>query len=368
MRCSRPARRRSCRKRSKRASCWCRTCCCCSTCRCRASSRRSATSATIATRCCGACSAATMRGRSRRRHRREELHTVVLPPGAYCVGKTLADLKLDHDEVTVTAIRRDGIVGQQPDADDSAARRRRRRARGHAGGAGARRSAPADGLTQEDGWSSSCSTDLPRQYAVAMGRRRCSRVGILFVLLLLRRIASKQYERLAATPQDELLEMPLHVASRTTAWFLLIAAVFLGLQTLELPAEGIASAAHDLYDRGFWQTGLWATTAVLAALERKRRMTLAVDRAAAGSLGIIGFMARADDLVVRAAADARAISASRSSRCSPASASAASRSRWPRRTSSATCSHRCRSRSTGRSSSAMRCRSTTSSARSSTSA
>jgi CPA2 family monovalent cation:H+ antiporter-2 len=47
---------------------------------------------------------------------REELHTVVLPPGAYSVGKTLADLELDRGEVTVTAIRRDGIVGRQPDA------------------------------------------------------------------------------------------------------------------------------------------------------------------------------------------------------------------------------------------------------------
>jgi CPA2 family monovalent cation:H+ antiporter-2 len=44
----------------------------------------------------------------------EELHTVVLPPGAYCVGKSLADLALDRDEVSVTAIRRDGILGQQP--------------------------------------------------------------------------------------------------------------------------------------------------------------------------------------------------------------------------------------------------------------
>jgi len=44
----------------------------------------------------------------------EELHTVVLPPGAYCVGKSLADLELDRGEVTVTAIRRDGILGQQP--------------------------------------------------------------------------------------------------------------------------------------------------------------------------------------------------------------------------------------------------------------
>jgi CPA2 family monovalent cation:H+ antiporter-2 len=46
---------------------------------------------------------------------REELHTVVLPPGAYSVGKSVADLKLEEGEVTITAIRRDGIVGRQPE-------------------------------------------------------------------------------------------------------------------------------------------------------------------------------------------------------------------------------------------------------------
>lgn len=45
---------------------------------------------------------------------REELHTVVLPPGAYSVGKSVGDLDFDQAEVTITAIRRDGIVGQQP--------------------------------------------------------------------------------------------------------------------------------------------------------------------------------------------------------------------------------------------------------------
>lgn len=45
---------------------------------------------------------------------REELQTVVLPPRAYCVGRTLADLGLEKADVTVTAIRRDGIVGRQP--------------------------------------------------------------------------------------------------------------------------------------------------------------------------------------------------------------------------------------------------------------
>jgi small-conductance mechanosensitive channel len=117
-------------------------------------------------------------------------------------------------------------------------------------------------------------------------------LGVLFVLLVLRRVASKQYARLAATPQDELLEIPLHVASRTTVWFLLIAALFLGLQTLELPDKVVRALITVFTVAGCWQMGLWATTAVLAVLDRKQRRTLATDRAAAGSLGIIGFMAR----------------------------------------------------------------------------
>ncbi|MGH8238443.1 MAG: mechanosensitive ion channel family protein, partial [Steroidobacteraceae bacterium] len=117
-------------------------------------------------------------------------------------------------------------------------------------------------------------------------------LGVLFVLLLLRRLARKQYARLAATPQDEFLEVPLHVASRTTVWFLLIAAVFFGLQTLELPPKGHRALITLFTVAGFWQVGLWATTAVLAVLERKQRHALGVDRAAAGSLNIIGFIAR----------------------------------------------------------------------------
>ena len=117
-------------------------------------------------------------------------------------------------------------------------------------------------------------------------------LGILFVLLLLRRLTRKQYARLAATPQHEVMEVPLHVASRTTVWFLLIASLFLGLQTLELPAKAARVVVTLFTVAGFWQFGLWATTAVLAYLELKQRKALAVDRAAAGSLGIIGFIAR----------------------------------------------------------------------------
>jgi len=48
---------------------------------------------------------------------RGELHTLVLPRGGYAVGRSIADLKLDTLEVTVTAVRRDGIVGRQPEPE-----------------------------------------------------------------------------------------------------------------------------------------------------------------------------------------------------------------------------------------------------------
>jgi small-conductance mechanosensitive channel len=116
-------------------------------------------------------------------------------------------------------------------------------------------------------------------------------VGALFILLLLRRWTRMHSSRVAATPREEFMEVPLHVASRTTVWFLLIAAIFLGLQTVELPPKAARVLMTVFTVASFWQIGLWSTAAVLAALDRKQRR--AVDRAAAGTLGIIGFIARA---------------------------------------------------------------------------
>ncbi len=47
---------------------------------------------------------------------REELHSVVLPRNAYAIGRSIAQLKLEQAGISVNAIRRDGIVGRQPDA------------------------------------------------------------------------------------------------------------------------------------------------------------------------------------------------------------------------------------------------------------
>jgi small-conductance mechanosensitive channel len=118
-------------------------------------------------------------------------------------------------------------------------------------------------------------------------------VGTFFILLLIRRAVSSRYEKLAATPESELLELPLHMASRTTLLFVLMSAIFVGAQWLTLPPP-VGRALRTVFTiTTFWQIGIWATIGVLGALERKRRTTLANDAAAASSIGVIGFVARA---------------------------------------------------------------------------
>jgi CPA2 family monovalent cation:H+ antiporter-2 len=45
---------------------------------------------------------------------REELHSVILPPHAWAVGKSIADLARRGSTAAVSAVRRDGIVGREP--------------------------------------------------------------------------------------------------------------------------------------------------------------------------------------------------------------------------------------------------------------
>jgi CPA2 family monovalent cation:H+ antiporter-2 len=48
---------------------------------------------------------------------REELHTVVLPPGAWSIGRTLSEIRGRGAEVSFMAVRRDGIIGRDPDPE-----------------------------------------------------------------------------------------------------------------------------------------------------------------------------------------------------------------------------------------------------------
>lgn len=48
---------------------------------------------------------------------REELHSVILPPHAWAVGRSITDLQERGSQAAVNAVRRDGIVGRDPGPD-----------------------------------------------------------------------------------------------------------------------------------------------------------------------------------------------------------------------------------------------------------
>jgi len=112
------------------------------------------------------------------------------------------------------------------------------------------------------------------------------------VALLLRRLARRQYQRFAETEAIELIELPLEVASRTRLLFLLAASLYLGLGTLTVHARTWQPFAHVVLGIAFWQAGVWGSGAVDAWLRVRRKASMDGDREAAGSLGLIGFIAR----------------------------------------------------------------------------
>ncbi len=48
---------------------------------------------------------------------REELKSIVIPPGAWAVGRTVSDVRARGAEVAITGIRRHGILGREPSGD-----------------------------------------------------------------------------------------------------------------------------------------------------------------------------------------------------------------------------------------------------------
>lgn len=116
--------------------------------------------------------------------------------------------------------------------------------------------------------------------------------AVLLALWLLRHAARRQYRRYAATPGQEVLEIPLQAASRTSWLFMLAIAAWCGAAALSLDARSDARVERVATIAFFWQCGLWASTAAAAWLDRRRQLALEVDRAAAGSIGILRFLAR----------------------------------------------------------------------------
>jgi len=112
-------------------------------------------------------------------------------------------------------------------------------------------------------------------------------VAAVILLLTLRRLARRYHERLQNT---ELLEIPARVLGRTTFLFFVVVAIFIGLKTLTTGPKSQEFVNSAITIALFWQAGIWVAAAASAWLDRKRRRSLASDKAAIGSLGIISFL------------------------------------------------------------------------------
>lgn len=115
-------------------------------------------------------------------------------------------------------------------------------------------------------------------------------VAIVLVLLTARRIVRRIHKRLIDTPKTELLEVPMEVLSHTTFLFFLVVAVYCGVRTLTAGPRTIEFLNSVITITLFWQAGVWAVAAAKGYLDRKRRVSMQTDRAAAGSLSVISFI------------------------------------------------------------------------------
>jgi small-conductance mechanosensitive channel len=115
---------------------------------------------------------------------------------------------------------------------------------------------------------------------------------VFFVLWTVRGLVRRRYDRLARTDAKEMLGIPLQAASRTTLPFIVVVAAFAGLATFGVEGRGAALLQTLVTIALFWQAGLWVSTALVAWLDHRREATLSEDKAVAGSIGIIRFVAR----------------------------------------------------------------------------
>lgn len=123
-------------------------------------------------------------------------------------------------------------------------------------------------------------------WAIALGLAAV----VLVVLLALRRSVRAYHKRMQATAETELLEIPMQVLSRTTFALLIVVSLFIGAQGLTIGPTTQRILGSAITIALFWQAGIWMVTATAIWLDRKRTRSLATDRAAVGSLGIIGFV------------------------------------------------------------------------------
>lgn len=114
----------------------------------------------------------------------------------------------------------------------------------------------------------------------------------LLALLTIRRVIRSAHRRMAAAKERDLPLLALKVLSRTTVPFLVIAALFSGIMTLDLSPRALQVLWSIITIAAFWQVGVWSTAAVASWVENRHSASRGADRAAVGSMAIIGFVIR----------------------------------------------------------------------------
>ncbi|HLF10496.1 MAG TPA: mechanosensitive ion channel family protein [Gammaproteobacteria bacterium] len=107
--------------------------------------------------------------------------------------------------------------------------------------------------------------------------------GVFVLLLTMRRAVRAYHRKLEQAGARPLVQIPLQVLSGTTLLFLIVVALFAGVQALEPGSTNVRVSASAITIALFWQAGIWAAATASAWLERKRRRSTALR-----SIGIIG--------------------------------------------------------------------------------
>ena len=114
---------------------------------------------------------------------------------------------------------------------------------------------------------------------------------VLTISIMLRRWIRRRYAELTQTPERELTEVPLEIASKTSTAFLLVASLFPGFYTLALPDKVRHGLTVVFTVIGFWQLGVWGSEAVRAWFITRRRMQ-GIDPGTTSGVAVLAFVAR----------------------------------------------------------------------------
>jgi small-conductance mechanosensitive channel len=111
-------------------------------------------------------------------------------------------------------------------------------------------------------------------------------------MAVIRRVIRHYDAQLQKKPEVDYMELVTSTLSRTSILFMLILSAEIGLTTLT-PSGMITRVSRSVVMITLiWQVGLWSSAATKAFLHRRRQQSLHTDRATAGSLSIIGIIAR----------------------------------------------------------------------------